>query len=47
MSEIESKEPWEGLSNATVDLSVSGPLSAGKQCAFLLSRGRLLTIEWE
>jgi hypothetical protein len=47
MSEIESQEPWEGFSNATVDLSVSVPLSAGKQRAFPLSRDRLLTIEWE
>jgi hypothetical protein len=47
MSEIESKEPSEELTNATADLSVSGPLSAGKQRAFPLSRDRLLTIEWE
>jgi hypothetical protein len=47
MSEIESKEPWEGLSNATADLSVSSPFSADKQRAFPLSRDRLLTIEWE
>jgi hypothetical protein len=47
MSEIESKEPWEGLSNVTADLSVSGPSSAGTQRAFPLSRDRLLTIEWE
>jgi hypothetical protein len=47
MSEVERKEPWEGLLNVTIDLSVSGPLSAGKPRAFPLSRGRLLTIEWE
>jgi hypothetical protein len=47
MSEIESNEPWEGLSNVTVDLSVSGPFSAGTQRVFPLSRDRLLTIEWE
>jgi hypothetical protein len=47
MSEIECKEPWEGLSNEMVDLSVSVPLSAGKQRAFPLSRDRLLTIEWK
>jgi len=47
MREIESIEPWEGLSNATVDLSVSGPFSVAKQRVFPLSRDRLLTIEWE
>jgi hypothetical protein len=47
MSEIESKRLWEGLSNATADMSVSGPLSAGTQRVFPLSRDRLLTIEWE
>lgn len=47
MSEFESKEPWEGPSNATVDLSVSVPLLAAKQRAFPLSSDRLLTIEWE
>lgn len=47
MSEVESREPWEGLSNETVDLSVSGPFSAGTQGALPLSRDRLLTIEWE
>lgn len=47
LSEIESKDPREGLSNVTVDLSVSGPLLAGKQRAYPLSRDRLLTIEWE
>ena len=47
MNEIESKEPWEGLSNATVDLSVSVPLSAGRQLGFPLGRDRLLTIGWE
>jgi len=47
MREIETKEPWEVLSNTTVDLSVSVPLSADKQRAFPLSRDRLLAIEWE
>jgi len=42
MSEIESKDSREGLSNATVDLSVSGPFSPGKQRAFPRNRDRLL-----
>jgi hypothetical protein len=46
-TEIEGKEPWEGLSHKTVNLSVSGLFSAGKQRAFPLSGDRLLTIEWE
>lgn len=47
MHEIESSEPWEGLSNATVDLSVSCLSSACTQGAFPSSRVQLLTIEWE
>lgn len=34
MTKIESNEPWEALSTVTVDLSVSGPFSAGKQRGF-------------
>ena len=47
MSEIESKQPWEVLSNATVNLSVSCPFSDVRQHVFPLSGDRLLTIEWE
>jgi hypothetical protein len=47
MSEIASREPWDGLSNVTVELSVSGPFSADTQRAFPLSSDQLLTIEWE
>ncbi len=47
MSEIESRDPWEGLSNVTVELSVSCPLSVDTQRAFPLNRDQLLTIEWE
>jgi hypothetical protein len=44
-SEIESKEPSQALSNATV--AVSRLFSDGTQRAFTLSRDQLLTIEWE
>ena len=47
MPEIESKEHWEALSNATVNLSVMCHFSDGTQCAFPLSRDGPLTIEWE
>jgi hypothetical protein len=46
-TEIESKEPWEGFSHRTVNLSVSGKFSAVTQRAFPLGRDQLLTIEWE
>lgn len=47
MTEIESNEPWEGLSHKTVNLSVSGKFSVVTQRTFPLSRDQLLTIEWE
>jgi hypothetical protein len=46
-SEIESKEPSQALSNATVNMAVSRLFSDGTQRAFTLSRDQLLTIEWE
>lgn len=44
---IAAKEPWAGLSNTTVNLTVSSRFDAGARRALPLSGACLLTIEWE
>ncbi len=47
MSEIGWQERLKVLSNATVDLSVSGCFEAQQRRVFTVSRARPLTMEWE
>jgi hypothetical protein len=47
MDEIGCIVALTGLSNVTVNLSVSRPCSVGRQRAFPLGSDHMLTIEWE